>query len=81
MNDTKKFFSVQISEELSRHIVVEAKDKDEAFDKAEELWYDQKVILDSSNFVDHYTCVKDIVPNEKMKNYDDDDIFDDDRCL
>lgn len=50
----KKYF-VEITETLVRQIPIEAKNKDEALEKLEEIelmYYDQDIILDADDFLE-----------------------------
>ena len=47
-----KKFRVEISERLATFIEIEAETEEEAKDKAEEMYYNEEIVLDSSNHID-----------------------------
>lgn len=47
-----KKFTVEITETLQRQIEVEAADENEAISKAEEMYRNEEVVLDSGDYID-----------------------------
>lgn len=47
----EKEFNVYIVETLSRHIIIKADSVEDAYSKAEEMYSDQDIVLDASDFV------------------------------
>lgn len=47
-----KTFEIEITELLSRIIEVEAETENEAFEKVNEMYQNEKIVLDSSDYVD-----------------------------
>lgn len=47
-----KTFEIEITELLSRIIEVEAETENEAFEKVKEMYQNEKIVLDSSDYVD-----------------------------
>lgn len=45
-----KEFKVEVTETLSRTVLVEAYDECEAIDQVEEIYYDEEIILDADDF-------------------------------
>ena len=53
-----KFFEIEVEEILSRTVKIKAKDRDEALDKVEKLYKNEKIVL----WADDYVCTT-IRPN------------------
>lgn len=47
-------FNITITEILSRRVSVEAENYDEALEKVENMYDEQEIVLDSSDFIERY---------------------------
>ncbi|MXV37219.1 DpnD protein [Flavobacteriaceae bacterium Ap0902] len=46
-----KLYKIEIQEILSRLVEIEANDKEEAISKIKKMYHDEKIILDSSDYI------------------------------
>ena len=65
-----KKFAVSITETLSRLVTVKAKDEQDALDITEDLWKEEKIVLDAEDFqpdprfqIEDESCIEDEVIN------------------
>lgn len=57
-------YKVKVIETLAKLIEIEADNRDEAFEKAEELWFNGDIPFDEDkDFIDHEIYVTNIKPN------------------
>ena len=48
-----KEFKVEITETLQAHVTIQAKDRYEALEKVKEMYSNQEIVLDYSDFLDN----------------------------
>ena len=68
-------YLVKITEVLSRDVIVEADSAEDAEDKVEGLYYNQKIILDYSDFEDGSQIIKCKRICTEADNLDDYEVF------